>query len=202
MAIHRFSLQHNDSYAFHQYPELTNHQRVHQQLVPDFTGATITGARRCPKCGHLLNKWDDPLSALVVKKKKYDIGLTYDGITVVSEKFKATYERAKLTGLVFRQLPRDQSFFAVRATKAVPFDAKRRKTEFIDRCSECGNFESVVGATPVLLQPGSAVAATELVRTDLEFGSDDEKSPLLLCGETAANELSAAKLRGVDLFAI
>jgi hypothetical protein len=202
MTIYRFSLQYNDSYAFREYPELTDNQRIHQELVPDFSGATAAGIHRCDACGRLTSKWDDPLNSLKVRGKKYDIAGTYDGITVASKEFKATCERAGLTGLTYRQLPRDSSFFAIRATRAVPFDAERRGTTFTNLCTKCGTYEELVGAMPVLLKAGADVGSTEFVGTDLEFGSDDGKSPLLLCGETAAIALKAAKLRGVDLYAI
>jgi hypothetical protein len=199
MALYLFSLQDNDSYAFRMYPRLTDYQQIHQELVPDFSGEAVAGAHRCAACGELLNKWEETLSGLVVKKRRYDIASTYDGVDVVSRRFKSTFEKAGLTGLVFRQLPDDPTFFATGATRAVLFDSERRKTRFVGPCAKCGRYESVVGATPVYLSPGSNVNRNECVRTDLEFGSDDEKSPLLICGDIAAEALSSAKLRGLDL---
>jgi hypothetical protein len=202
MSIYRFSLQFNDSYAFRDHPRLTGFQRVHQELIPDMSGAMRPGIRRCDACGALLGKWEEAPAGLVIKKRRYDIASTYDGVLVGSRRFKTTYEDGKLRGLVFRQLPDDVSFFAIWAERAVPFDADRRKTRFINPCSVCGHFESVVGATPVYLKSGALINAQELVRTDLEFGSDDEKSPLLICGEIAARTCSFAKLKGVDLWPI
>ena len=40
------------------------------------------------------------------------------------------------------------------------------------------------------------------MKTDLEFGSSDEKSPNELCGDEAARELQKARLRGVDLLPV
>ena len=39
-------------------------------------------------------------------------------------------------------------------------------------------------------------------RTDLEFGSGDEKCPVLLCGDGAATILRKASFRGLDLEAV
>jgi len=192
----------NDSYAFREYPPLTEYQRIHQELIPDMSGRSRSGVRRCEVCGELLAKWDEPLVGLVVKKRKYDIATTYDGVMVVSGGFKAAYEENGLSGLVFRQLPDDPSFFSVQATRVVAFDAERRKTRFIKPCPVCGHFESVIGATPVFLKAGNAIGEREFVRTDLEFASGDEKHPLLLCGDAAAKALSSAKLKGLDLVAI
>jgi hypothetical protein len=137
--------------------------------------------------------------ALVIRKWKYDISITYDGIVVVSQRFKFLFESACLSGLQFRVLPDDAEFYAIHAGRVVAFDAERRITRFIKPCQQCGRFESVVGATPVYLKPGGEIDPREFVRTDLEFGSKDEKHPLLLCGNDAAQSLSRAKLRGLEL---
>ena len=194
--------QDNDSYAFRDYPVLTENQKVHQGLVADMSNASHQGIHRCGKCNELTSKWDEPLSGLVIKKRKYDISMTYDGMLIVSEMFKSVYTSNILSGLIFRQLPDDPRFFAVNAVRAVEFDAERRRTRFIKPCAECGRYESVVGATPVFLKAGSNVKGPEFVRTDLEFGSGDEKHPILICGQVAAKALFDAKLKGMDLIPI
>ena len=189
----------NDTYAFRERPHLTEFQKIHQELVPDMSGLTRPGVRRCKTCAELLGKWEEPLAGVVVQKRKYDIGSTYDGWTFVSQRFKDVCESNVLVGLTFRVLPDDPKFFAIHAGRTVEFDAERRQTRFCKPCPQCGRFESVVGATPVYLMAGVAIGACEFVRTDLEFGSNDEKHPLLLCGEIAANALKSAKLKGLDL---
>jgi hypothetical protein len=201
MTAFRASLQHNDSYAFREYPPLTDYQRIHQEILPDMSGESRPGLRRCDGCGELLNKWDEPLTGLVVKNRKYDIGTTYDGVTIVSKRFNEAYEAANLSGLDFLQLPDDSEFFVIRPVREIAFEAERSQTRFINQCSLCERFESVV--TPYdYLKANSQIGYREFVRTDLEFGSGDEKHPLLLCGEFAANALNAAKLNGLDLIEI
>ena len=189
----------NDSYAFRRYPALTEGQHIHQEVVPDMSGASRPRVHRCEVCGELTQKWEEPLLGLVIRKRKYDISITYDGVLVVSQRFKSIFEAARLSGLQFRALPDDAEFYAAYAPKIVEFDAERRKTRFIKPCQRCGRFESVVGATPVYLKADCAIGVREFVRTDLEFGSHDEKHPLLLCGKDAAECLSGAQLRGLDL---
>jgi hypothetical protein len=188
-----------DSYAFRTYPSLRETQRLHQGLVPDLSGEPRPEVRRCKECGEMLSKWEEPLVGLVVKKRQYDIGTTFDGIMVVSSQFKSVCEDNELTGLVFRQLPSDPSYFAISATDVVAFDAARRKTRFLKPCCHCGHFQSIVGATPVYLKSGSYIENRGFTRTDLEFGSGDEKHPLLICGGVAAEVLSRANLKGIDL---
>jgi len=194
--------QDNDSYAFRERSVLTEYQKIHQELIPDMSGAARAGVRRCEACGELLAKWEESLEGLVIEKKNYDISATYDGVDVVSEVFKTAYEENGLSGLTFRPLPDSPSFYAIQATRVVEFDAERRGTRFENQCSSCGRYESVVGATPAYLKQGSHVGENEFVRTDLEFGGDDEKSPLLLCGATAATVLKRQSLKGLELLKV
>jgi len=193
------SCRHNDSYAFRQYPHLSGSQKLHQQLVPVFSGQSHSGVRRCPRCGDLLAKWDEPLNGLCITDRRYDISCTYDGIMIGSHRLKEVIQSHGLTGLRFIALPDDSVFFQIQATDVVAFDAERRGTRFERQCSVCGHFESVVGATPVYLKPGSRIPDRGFVRTDIEFGSGDEKSPLILCGPFAGKVLKDAKLKGLDL---
>ena len=202
MSVFRASFQHNDTYAFREHPVLTENQRVNQELVSDMSGTSHEGIHRCDRCGDLTSKWDEPLLGVIIKKRKYDLSITYDGILISSELFRSVYTANNLSGLEFRRLPDDTQFFAIHATRAIEFDAERRKTRFIKPCQYCGRYESVVGATPVFLRAGSEVDEREFVRTDLEFGSGDEKHPLLICGKAAAKAICDAKLKGLDLIPI
>lgn len=202
MIGYRTSIQFNDSYAFRDRPAIsedTPWYKLHQAIVPNLSGAPRPGVRRCPTCGALLTKWNDPLTGLVIKKRRFDISITYDGVVVVSDAFKTAYDLNGLSGLWFVPLPDDSAFFNIQATDIVAFDAERRGTRFIKQCDSCGQFESVAGATPIYLKEGSTIADLGFVRTDLEFGSEDEKHPLLLCGPSAGKALKHAKLKGLDL---
>jgi hypothetical protein len=204
MIGYRLSVHDNDSYAFRERPAIredTPWYALHQTILPNMSGTIHPGVRRCSKCGHLLAKWAEPLTGLKIKRRRLDISCTYDGVTVVSEAFKAAYDDATLTGLRYVPLPDDPSFFAIQADATIEFDAERRGTRFLNQCPVCGQYESVVGATPVYLKEGSIIPDRGFVRTDIEFATMDEKHPMLLCGPAAAMALKAAKLKGLDLVA-
>ena len=198
MSLFRASLRDNNTYAFREHPVLTATQQIHQAMILDMSGAAYQAPRRCEECGELISKSAEPLPNVVVKNRRHDLAMTYDGVLIGSDKFKSVYLANNLSGLEFRELPDDPQFFAVHATRAVEFDSERRKTRFIKPCQCCGRYESVVGATPVFLKSGTEVGEREFVRTDIEFGSGDEKHPLLICGNTAARVLCDAKLKGPD----
>ena len=202
MEIYDISAWDADSYAFREFPELTEYQKIHQSVLPDMLGQEDGRCKRCPRCRALLDKWNEPLDRLRAGKRKLDFGTTYDGVNIVSPRFRSLYEIEKLSGLTFANLASDPDFFAIRPIRSVPFDAKKRGTRFLKLCTDCGIYESVVGATPVFLKGDPHIDSSEIVRTDLEFGTGDEKSPVLLCGELAAAVLNESGLRGIDLIPI
>jgi len=152
---------------------------------------------RCDACGHLLKKWKERLDGIPIGNQKYDIGYSYDGVLVVSERFRQLYESSGMTGLRFRPLL--GGFYSVRPVGEVAFDAERRRTKCLNQCPKCGFYEAVIGASPVFLKPGSVVPDNGFRRTDIEFGSGDQKHPLVLCGKPAGAALNKARLRGLDL---
>jgi hypothetical protein len=160
-----------------------------------------TDVRRCPVCRQLTNKWEEDVASVpLTPPPRNDISYSYDGVLVVSPRFRATMAEGGASGLAFR--PLQAGFFAARSVHTVPFDAARRKTRFEKRCGVCGEFESVVGATPAFLRPGAHVPDNGFVRTDLEFGSNDEKGPVELCGDDIARRLQDANLSGLDLMTV
>jgi hypothetical protein len=166
-----------------------------------------TDVQRCAACGHLLNKWQEDISMIKVVRRSLDVSCSYDGVTVVSSRFRKLYESAGLHGLVFTPLP-DQ-FFAVRPTDEVAFDPVRRKTRFLRLCPVCGLYKEVIGARPAFLKEGTTIPDLGFVRTDLEFGSYigspsaktnyDTKSPVILCGPGAAAVLREGAFQGLVL---
>ena len=187
----------NNSYAFRADKPKTKAAKITQPIAPDFSGTPSEGVNRCTVCRELLSKWDESLQGLVIRKRKYDISTTYDGLSVASSRFKKVYTENKLTGLVYRQLPDDPEFFGVFSDQTVHFDAQRRGTKFGPVCPQCGRHFHVTGADPVMLKAGVNIPDLGFVRTDLEFGTGDEKHYLLLCGRKAGAILGKAKLKGL-----
>jgi len=177
MKLHVVDGHHNDLYAFY----------------------GRTDVPRCPSCGNLIDKWNvDFIQVDVPASLRMDISMTYDGVTIVSAKFLQIVADNKLGGLRFHEV--GNGFSALLASRRVAFDSVSRRTKFESQCSTCGQFEAVAGATPAFLCPPVDVAPDEFVWTDVEFGTGNEKQPLLICGEVAGTALRRAKLKGLDTF--
>ncbi|WP_196141203.1 hypothetical protein [Aliikangiella sp. G2MR2-5] len=151
--------------------------------------------KRCPECNELLDKWNEDLSNTKISKRlKADISCSYDGVTVVSSRFKDVCEANELTGLNFYQLNND--YYWILPDSVIRFDSGRKGLIFEEKCSECNNYESVVGASPVVLLE-SSIRKGNFAKTDLEFASNDEKHPLIICDEKAYSVLSKSDLKGL-----
>jgi len=128
----------------------------------------------------------------------HDISVTYDGQFVASRRFKEFSESRRHAGVEFRTFKDDRDHFHLVATSVVPFDVIRRKTRFENRCPECGNYESVIGAKPTYLALSDPLA-DGFFRTDTLFASGNEKHPLIIVGLRTKSDLSLSKLVGLDL---
>ena len=154
--------------------------------------------KRCSVCSALLDKWKEDLTVVPIKRApKYDVSYSNSGIYVVTNRFRVCVEENAITGLEFT--PLQAGLFSIRPKVSVPFDAARRGTRFLKQCRVCGQYESVVRASPVFLAANAIVPERGFVKTDLEFGSSDEKHPLVLCGGEAAKVLMSANLKGLTL---
>ena len=185
----------NHGYAFRE-PSLEI--EPHSTILPSFSGHPKSQFKRCSACGELLDKWASPLR-FSCRKKRLDIGVTFDGIVSVSETFKSIYEAEGLSGLTFRPVE-GSDLYSIVAGSVVRFDSTLAKTRFGKQCGECGSFDCVAGADPVALADETLVPDAGIVRTDVEFGSYDEKSPVLVCGDRFASVVSG--LKGLGLLKI
>lgn len=176
---------------------------MHSLTGHDYYEATFfesrSDVRRCSACGELLSKWDEDLSRVALEKPpKWDLAVTLDGVQLASGRFRDVVERGHLSGLTFRALS-TPALYSMRPNQVVKFDPRTPGLKLEGLCSVCGRYRTVVGAYPVRLLPTSSLIANGFARTDLEFGSGDEKTPVILCGDDAAAILRQAKLRGLEL---
>lgn len=113
---------------------------------------------------------------------KFDFCFTYDGRLLVSERAKRYLGEHCATPLKFTIVDKSAGYYALSVESAVLFDKDRRRTRFERRCSRCGSFESIVGATPAFILEPNRVSDMGVYRTDLCFGTGREKSPVILVG--------------------
>lgn len=134
---------------------------------------------------------------LQFKNIKYPLSSTYDGFTIVNEKFKMFCEEQGYSGLRFVELSGPQKYYWLRLENIVAFDAEARETRFIGYSEQCKGYEEIIGATPVYLKEKKPLA-DGFFRTDLCFGSYAGKSPVYLVGVETKRKLEAAGFKRID----
>ena len=148
---------------------------------------------KCEECGFVLDhEWIDPQFRLI--QPYADLSATYDGYTIATERF---CDFASKHGGRCIELPSAPGFSSFRVDERIAFDSVRRKTRFAKRCSICGQFGDVTGSTPIFIQ-GDQSIPDRFVGTDVEFGSGDEKHPIILVGVGLAEELRKTH-KSIDL---
>lgn len=150
----------------------------------------------CPLCELVEDDaWVDP--SFELSCRAFDFSYTYDGVAIVSRRFKDAIESAQLSdGVRFVELVGEPGFFALVVDRQVSFDSERRQTRLSDQCERCGRWRSVAGAHPVFLREP---VPRGLSRTDLSFGTGREQHPVLLADVASADVLAGLDLNGLEL---
>lgn len=136
----------------------------------------------CMECGSFIGPEYVP-SRQSVRSGFRDFGYTYDGRLLVSQRAKDFLLGHATTELSFLLVKSQKELlYVLHVRNEIAFDSDARRTCFVNKCHKCGRYESVVGATPAFLRGAADINKLGIYRTDLEFGSGREKSPLLIVG--------------------
>lgn len=153
----------------------------------------------CKKCKSFIGTEPYFPERLRIKKKR-DFLYSYENRLIISLAAKEFLE-AHTKGVIFHQVNGKPPYFFPVVERIVNFDAKRTGTRFAGPCGECGNWESVTISTPQYLVPGTVVDPMGIYRTDLEFASGWEKTPLTVVG-TDLGKMLKSQFNEIDLHEI
>ncbi|EMK3356945.1 hypothetical protein V8063_004815 [Vibrio parahaemolyticus] len=130
-----------------------------------------------------------------LRRKAYDLSSTYDGYYIASLKFKELIEREKIKGVELHPLDNEPEYFALFVRNVVKFDTHKRGCKSENFCLKCGSYESFVGSSPTFIKEP---LPNDLCRSDVVFGSGNEKSPLLLASQHFLDLVKREKLKGIS----
>ncbi len=151
----------------------------------------------CKTCGYPVKQEVNP--GFRLKQKRYDVSYTYDGYLIVSEKFKNYCTDMNFKNIVFEELPMEPGFYVVTVHKIITLNYTKREVKFIDKCDECGRYAEVIGATPSFIDDESELKDSEFYRSDMDFGSYERKSPLIIMNNNLANKITIKRFKGLYL---
>lgn len=177
------------------YSDIESYDSVPQALLRN--SSRVSHGSLCPKCRRKLDpSWIRP--GFRVSNRRRDITCTYDGYTLVSERFRKTWRQWGHRGAVFLELPSDPQFFALESNQVVPFDAESAGTRFEDFCESCQSHSTVVGTFPTRLKGIAEALHPGLYRTDIAFACGIEQSPLLIVDPQTRMQIKSEKLVGFE----
>ena len=133
-----------------------------------------------------------------LKRKTLDFSSTYDGITIVSLKFKEFCTRYGYKNLVFIDLPKSPSYFQFYIKGNILNYNARLKEKL---CDKCGQYESIIGPS---LQLDQIIKPLEdgFYQSDLWFASGNEKSPVMIISQETKQNLEKEKFKNICLIKI
>jgi hypothetical protein len=158
-----------------------------EKLFPE-----LTDIPKCSKCGYRTD-YRYTNKDFILKRNTLDFSSTYDGITIVSRKFKEFCIRNKYNNLEFVKLPKSPFFFQFWIKENILECDAGLKEKF---CKECGLFESVV--RPILkCDKISEPLKDGFYQSDLWFASGNEKSPLIIIAPETKEKLYGEGFKNV-----
>jgi hypothetical protein len=153
----------------------------------------------CPKCGRKIDpNYINPHFRL--RKKSMDIGSTYDGYTIVSNRFMEFCIAIKLTGVEFVPLPSQPDHYWFRVHNSLKVDRENSVgLRLMNFCDGCQTYAGVFGTSGLRFSDVKSTIPSGIFRTDLEFSQAHEQHPIFLVDTNLAALLKIQKFKGLCL---
>lgn len=146
---------------------------------------------KCEVCGYRTDyRYNNPLFKL--KRTGFDFSSTYDGINIVSLRFKQFCEQNCYQNLVFTPLRKSPNYFQFYIQDNIIEFIAHQKENF---CSGCGQYESVIGPQ-INLDKINAPLKDGFYQSDLWFAGGNEKSPVTIIAADTFKKMKAEKFKG------
>lgn len=151
----------------------------------------------CSKCGRkTVPNFVDP--SFKLRKKSMDISSTYDGYTIVSNKFKHFCEGLSVSGLEFLALPSQSNHHCLVVHNILEVDTESSEgLRFLYFCDLCGRHAGIFGTSSLRFKAVSAPISQGIFRTDLEFAQAHQQSPVIVVGVETGARMKAEKFKGI-----
>jgi hypothetical protein len=156
-----------------------------------------SGVPTCGTCGYRTDaEFTDPRFRL--RKKNLDFSCCYDGAIIVSDRFRILYESLGGTNMQSLALPAAPGFYHLKSRQPIFLDYPAMETRRSRFCSGCHRYLDVIGYSQIVPLAGAPLPEFEMAFSDWYFGSNNEASPLVLCGAGLASALRSSSLKGID----
>lgn len=142
-----------------------------------------TSERICASCGRPRTDTGFPERHLRLRKERADWGATYDGQMIITERVVTFLQAHASTPVTTIKVNRRPAMYALKLSEILRFDAKTVGTRFEDFCKRCGEYATIVGASPPAVFTDEKIDSMGIYRSDLIFACGREMHPIILVGE-------------------
>jgi hypothetical protein len=153
----------------------------------------------CPCCGRKIdNNYINPNFEL--RKKRMDIGTTYDGYTIVSDRFREFIEAQKVSEIDFVSLPSQSKHYWLLPRKVLVVDQTRSQgLRLMYPCQVCGANAGIFGTTGLRFVGINEEIPEGIFRSDLEFGQAHAQHHLIIVSSQMVTAMKSQKFEGLSL---
>lgn len=148
----------------------------------------------CPVCHCTLEKIPDLAFRVSMQR---DIGCTYDGFQIVSDRFKQFCEEQKYSGLEFLALPNSPGFYVLRVLDNFCADKNQTTIQYSGKHDCCGHSDWL-GRVNLVCHEDLSPDANFIQSFLYLCGDDCRKFSLLVVGVETAKRMRAYGLKGMS----
>lgn len=148
----------------------------------------------CPICHNTLRKIIN--QDFSVNMRNRDIGVTYDGYTIISEKFKNFCIEGKYRNLRVEPL-KCKSLYYFEPLDIFGLDYERYGTKFIDKRDCCGSYDEII-RPPIMKSKDFFIQDDDFImRSEYMFGSYDKKNVVIIVSDKTSKKMKEYGLKGL-----
>ena len=149
----------------------------------------------CPICHNALEKVIN--HDFVVTMKRADIGVTYDGYDIVSEKFVNFCRENNYSNLRIEPLEKCHGLYFFQPTDCFGFDFKKYGTRFYEKRKCCGSYDEIIGS-PNIKAPDFKLPGDDFIMTSkYMFASYERKFYEIIVGTVTKKKMQQYGLKGL-----
>ncbi|WP_075555562.1 hypothetical protein [Parabacteroides timonensis] len=149
----------------------------------------------CPECRQTFKRVINPEFS-ISHKNTTDIRYTRDRYCLVSENFRIFCIQNEYPDLTFIPI-RSAGYYFFESKKIYPIDTDHPNINLSEPCLICCSYKKAQIAYPLYSKIGNNTEKDFICQTEMEFGYNGKKNPLIIIGVDTAQKMIDFGLRGL-----
>lgn len=152
---------------------------------------------KCPKCGCLLDPYYRSLH--IDFKSKFDFSATYEGVFIVSRRFKEFIQSSEYKNLIFFPVNERNDFFYFHVkNNVIQIDEKKTGIKYDKKCKTCNYPRNIYGGAEIFIKQTEPLP-DGFYTSDLFWRTHYIFRPEILIGLETYEKLKVQKFKGLDM---